>query len=76
MGRERIDEHAKAFAWNDDVVLGGAVLYDQTVLEATATTGLDAYAKPTLLGGHALGVHKLLYLDASVWRDGEVDFRL
>src|SRR5206468_12728521 len=74
--RERINENVEPLTRDDDVVLRSAILDDQAVLEATAAARLHAHAKPAFLGGDAFGIHKLLDLNASIGRDGGIDFRL
>ena len=76
LSRERIHEDLESSGLQNEVILRGLILDDEAVLEAAAAAGLDAHAQSALLDGDALGVHKLLDLNASIRRDDELDFRL
>ena len=57
-------------------VVCGAIFDDEAVFEAAAATWLHTNTEPAFSDGDSFGVHKLLDLNASIGRDGEIDFRL
>ena len=74
--RERIDEDPVLALIDDEIVFGGGILDEQTVLEAAAPARLHAHAETAGSGIDALLRHELLDLFARDGRDGHQDIRL
>src|SRR5437773_9658336 len=61
---ERIDENLPATLIDDQVVVSGRVLDQESVLEPATTAGLNAHPKATAGGVDVLGIHELFYFNA------------
>src|SRR5688500_12929593 len=76
LGGEGIDEDSPLPLVDHEVVLGGLVLDQKPVLEATAPARLDADAEPALGGVDAFLRHELHDLGAGHGRHGQHDIGL
>src|SRR6185312_14564788 len=70
---ERVDEDLEAVLVDNQVVLSGLLLDEQSVAEAAAAAGLNAHPEPALLAGHAFLLHEALDLDGRARSNSDRD---
>src|SRR5687767_5751648 len=74
--REGVDEDAEPLVVDDDVVLCGRILDQQSVLEPAAATRLHADAKAATVGGDTFRLNEAPDFGCRDGRHGELDLRL